>query len=65
MPGHRTLAALELARQLEQLEGLIRDHDAVFLLTDSRESRWVPTVMGASMNKVCLNISHFDDVSRL
>ena len=34
------------------LEGLIRSHDAVFLLTDSRESRWLPTVICAAEDKV-------------
>eukprot|EP00043_Microstomoeca_roanoka_P004172 m.48011 g.48011 ORF g.48011 m.48011 type:complete len:677 (-) comp12369_c0_seq2:92-2122(-) len=39
------------ARQLEQL---IKEHDVVFLLMDSRESRWLPTVLAASEHKLCL-----------
>ena len=46
MPGHpvdATALPASLAA-LEQLQQLITDHDAVFLLTDSREARWLPTV---------------------
>jgi ubiquitin-like modifier-activating enzyme ATG7 len=38
----------------EQLENLIRDHDIVFLLTDSRESRWLPTLLSRVYNKTCI-----------
>lgn len=36
------------------LHDLIRQHDVVFLLTDSRESRWLPTVLASVEQKVCL-----------
>lgn len=54
MPGH-PIPPANVSRTKEdvaQLEQLFDDHDAVFLLMDSRESRWLPTVLGASKKKV-------------
>jgi hypothetical protein len=57
MPGHPIPlndAALSQAKaDVEKLEKLFDEHDAVFLLMDSRESRWLPTVLGAAKGKVC------------
>ncbi len=36
----------------QQLYDLIVAHDAVFLLMDTRESRWLPSVICAALNKV-------------
>ncbi len=41
-------------KTLEQLETIISEHDVLFLLTDSRESRWYPTLIGKFLNKVVL-----------
>jgi ubiquitin-like modifier-activating enzyme ATG7 len=48
MPGHaignNEEAIKEIIADTHKLEELIKEHDVVFLLTDSRESRWLPTV---------------------
>lgn len=56
MPGHpvnfsqATLSQAE--KDVEQLEKLVSEHDVIFLLMDTRESRWLPTVIAASKRKV-------------
>ncbi|KAK8056869.1 hypothetical protein PG993_002096 [Apiospora rasikravindrae] len=39
----------------EKLRSLIDQHDAIFLLMDSRESRWLPTVMAKAAGKLVMN----------
>lgn len=54
MPGH-TVGESMLSKTLDAiqlLEELIQQHDVIFLLTDSRESRWLPTVLAAYHGKV-------------
>ncbi|XP_006631169.2 ubiquitin-like modifier-activating enzyme ATG7 [Lepisosteus oculatus] len=59
MPGHPvnfSQATMDQARtDVEQLEQLIASHDVVFLLMDTRESRWLPTVIAASQRKLVVN----------
>ncbi|GAA5971784.1 hypothetical protein JCM3765_003213, partial [Sporobolomyces pararoseus] len=59
MPGHPIPpASLDKVRQeYEKLEQLIDSHDVVFLGMDSRESRWLPTVMGAAKGKLVMNVA--------
>jgi ubiquitin-like modifier-activating enzyme ATG7 len=55
MPGHPVPPASieQTKKDVGMLEKLFDEHDAIFLLMDSRESRWLPTVLGASKGKVC------------
>jgi ubiquitin-like modifier-activating enzyme ATG7 len=57
MPGHPIASSAEssTAADVAKLEQLIQDHDAIFLLMDSRESRWLPTVIGAATGKIVMN----------
>jgi len=57
MPGHPIPPASvdKTKEDIAVLEKLIDEHDAMFLLMDSRESRWLPTVIGASKGKIILN----------
>lgn len=54
MPGHPVPKGTEVSvkKDVEALEQLFDEHDAIFLLMDSRESRWLPTVLGAAKGKV-------------
>ncbi|KAH8606938.1 putative Ubiquitin like modifier activating enzyme ATG7 N terminus ThiF family [Trypanosoma vivax] len=59
MPGHRIDKEheSEAASDVEKLDQLIREHDVVFLLTDSREARWLPTVVTMAHNKPALSVA--------
>ena len=39
-------------KSVKKLEELIDAHDAIFLLMDTRESRWLPTVIASAKRKV-------------
>lgn len=54
MPGHTVGEALrpQTEQHLQRIEEEVRAHDVIFLLTDSRESRWLPTLLGAANQKV-------------
>lgn len=54
MPGHTVSDSLieQVRKDVEKLEQLIEDHDAIFLLMDSRESRWLPSMLGSAKNKL-------------
>ncbi|RWS28886.1 ubiquitin-like modifier-activating enzyme ATG7 [Leptotrombidium deliense] len=57
MPGHPISPNMinEVKKDVETLEELIASHDCVFLLMDTRESRWLPTVICQSKRKLVIN----------
>ncbi|KAE8400431.1 hypothetical protein BDV37DRAFT_204472 [Aspergillus pseudonomiae] len=55
MAGHPVLDAEKTREEFELLKRLIDEHDVIFLLMDTRESRWLPTVMGKAAGKIVMN----------
>lgn len=57
MPGHSVEEKEEegVRNDIEKIGNLIDQADVVFLLTDTRESRWLPTVMARTSNKMLIN----------
>ncbi|XP_059664079.1 ubiquitin-like modifier-activating enzyme atg7 [Cornus florida] len=56
MPGHPVPSQEEnsVIEDCRCLHNLIDSHDAIFLLTDTRESRWLPTLLCANANKITI-----------
>jgi len=57
MPGHPVSGddATRALADVERLEALVKTHDAVFCLTDTRESRWLPTLLCAANDVALVN----------
>jgi ubiquitin-like modifier-activating enzyme ATG7 len=57
MPGHPVSTGSEASVEdsVKILERLMDEHDVIYLLMDSRESRWLPTVMATAKNKIVIN----------
>ena len=57
MPGHPIPDNLvEKTKEIvAKFEELVKNSDAIFLLTDSRESRWLPSLFAAYHDKICIN----------
>ncbi|KDN39393.1 E1-like protein-activating [Tilletiaria anomala UBC 951] len=57
MPGHPIAVGLreQMEKDLTKIERLVDRHDVVFLLMDSRESRWLPSLLGAAKGKLVIN----------
>ncbi|CAO2176726.1 unnamed protein product [Urochloa humidicola] len=56
MPGHPVSPseAAGVLQDCKRLKELVASHDATFLLTDTRESRWLPTLLCANENKIAI-----------
>ncbi|KAJ4975702.1 hypothetical protein NE237_000808 [Protea cynaroides] len=56
MPGHPVPTQEEesVIEDCRRLQDLIASHDAVFLLTDTRESRWLPTLFCSNAFKITI-----------
>lgn len=55
MPGHPPGGAIEereCREAVKALQRLFDEHDVVFLLTDSRESRWLPSLLAANDGRI-------------
>ena len=59
MPGHPMPASAreQLEADVKKLEDLVLAHDVVFLLTDTRESRWLPSLLAAEHGKLALTVA--------
>lgn len=55
MAGHSIVDEPAVKSDFETLKRLIEEHDAIFLLMDTRESRWLPTVMSKAAGKIVMN----------
>lgn len=55
MLGHPIVDQEQTQKDFEVIKALFDQHDAVFILMDSRESRWLPTVMGKALDKIVMN----------
>lgn len=55
MAGHPILDEATVEKDYDTLARLVGEHDAIFLLMDTRESRWLPTMMGKAGGKLVMN----------
>lgn len=58
MPGHPAEGQKEsdaVRRATRDIAALAAEHDVLFLLTDTRESRWLPSLLGAALGKLTIN----------
>lgn len=55
MAGHPIIDEEKTKADFDTLQKLVHDHDVIFLLMDTRESRWLPTVMGKAEGKIVMN----------
>lgn len=59
MPGHYVRTEQQkddMLKSLQKIEDLVAEHDVLFLLLDSREARWLPTVLANKYDKACITV---------
>ena len=59
MPGHFVTTEKQIQEtfhNLEIIENLVKEHDVLFLLLDSREARWLPTLLANKYDKACITV---------
>ena len=59
MPGHYVTKEEHIKETFETLdliESLVKEHDVLYLLLDSREARWLPTVLANKYDKACITV---------
>lgn len=57
MAGHSVTNEIRQKEEYDKMVELIEAHDVVFLLMDSRESRWLPTVICSALSKQVINVA--------
>ncbi|CAI5449269.1 unnamed protein product [Caenorhabditis angaria] len=59
MPGHTVDSSGEakLAEDVELIEKLVVEHDVLFLALDSREARWLPTLLANRHKKIAISVA--------
>ena len=57
LPAAGTPAGDAADAEVHALDALVADADCVFLLTDTRESRWLPTVVAAARGTLLVNVA--------
>lgn len=55
MAGHPIVDESAVKSDFETLQRLVDEHDVIFLLMDTRESRWLPSVIGKATGKIVMN----------
>lgn len=53
-PFHTSTLSDPHSQAHAELAALVTSHDVVFLLTDTRESRWLPTLLAAAEGKLAV-----------
>ncbi|EYC42894.1 hypothetical protein Y032_0513g2757 [Ancylostoma ceylanicum] len=59
MPGHTVSSSEEtsLERDVALVDDLVAKHDVVFLALDSREARWLPTMLATKHGKMAFSVA--------